>query len=152
MKPITLSAVEYIALHMREADKAEVYGMRAHDSPFILAKEVILAATYGKAGIAEHNGVPVAVVGVSPSWPGVWDAWAFGTDDWHRCAVSITRYALNVLRPHILERGAHRMHCASRIDHTDAHRWLSVLGAKPESVLRNYGRDGSDYVMFAWSR
>jgi len=137
---------------MREADQAEIYGMRSHDNPMQLAKEVVIAATFGKAAVAKHNGLPAAVVGVSPIWPGVWEAWAFGTDDWQKCAVSVTRYALGVLRPFILSRGAHRMHCASRIDHTEAHRWLQVLGAKPESILSGYGRDGSDYIMFAWRR
>lgn len=152
MKQISLSAVEYVCLNMRESDRAEVFGMRAHDNPMILAKEIVAVAPYGKVGIADHQGRPAAIIGVTPMWPGVWSAWAFGTDDWPKVAIELTRYALRVLRPFILERGAHRMQCESRIDHVEAHRWLQTLGAEPEAILSRFGRDGTDYVMFRWSR
>ena len=152
MKPISLEALEYICLNMRAADQAEVYGMRGHDDPFILAREVLITATYGKAAIASHQGRPAGVLGVSPMWPGVWSAWAFGTDDWPRCAVELTRYARNVLKPFILACGAHRMQCHSRFDHLDAHRWLKTLGAKHEATLGGFGRDGAAYHLFAWSK
>jgi hypothetical protein len=151
LTPITLTAVEYVCLNMREIDRAEVFGMRAHDDALILAREIVAVAPYGKVGVAAHEGRPAAIVGVTPLWPGVWSAWAFGTDEWDRVAIELTRYALRVLRPFILERGAHRMQCESRIDHVEAHRWLELLGARPESILRRYGRDGSDYVQFAWT-
>lgn len=138
-------------MNMREIDHAEVFGMRGHDNPLLLAKEVVWASTYGKAAIATHNGRPCAVIGVSPMWPGVWSAWSFGTDDWSKAVLQLSRYALKTLRPFILERGAHRLQCESHIEHTDAHRWLMTLGAKPEARLRGYGRDGSDYIMFSWS-
>lgn len=150
--PVSLPALEYICLNMREVDRAEVFGMRGHDDPLLLAREVLITATHGKSAIACHAGLPAAVIGVTPSWPGVWVAWAFGTDDWSRCALDLTRYALRVLKPHILACGAHRMQCQSRFDHAEAHRWLELLGAKAESTLSGYGRDGSDYVMFAWTR
>lgn len=151
MTPITASAVEYICLNMRAMDRAEVYGIRGHDNPYILSREVILAATYGKAAIAEYRGRPSAIIGVSPLWPGVWSAWCFGTDDWRRSALELTRYARTVLRPFVIER-AHRLQCESRIDHTDAHRWLTALGAKPDGMMAGYGRDGSTYILFSWSR
>jgi hypothetical protein len=139
-------------MNMRQADALEIFGLRGHDDPALLAKEVVLAATYGKAAIATHDGIPAALIGVSPLWPGVWSAWSFGTDQWASCAIELTRYAVRVLRPYLLDRGAHRLQCESRIDHSDAHRWLSALGARPEGVLRGYGRDGADYVMFSWRR
>lgn len=150
MTPITLTAVEYVCLNMREIDRREVYGMRTHDDPFLLAKEIIAVAPFGRVAIAEHEGRPAAIIGVTPLWPGVWSAWAFGTDEWDRVAIKLTRHALRVLKPFLLERGAHRMQCESRIGHSDAHRWIQALGARPESVLRGYGRDGTDYVQFAW--
>lgn len=151
MLPISLTAVEYLTINMRLSDQREVYGMRGHENPYLLAREVVLATSYGKAGIAAHRGVPCGIIGVSPLWPGVWSAWSFGTDDWRKGAVEMTRYALNVLRPFILERRAHRLQCESRVDHVDAHRWLSSMGAKPDGLLEGYGRDGSDYIMWSWN-
>lgn len=151
MTPISLAAVEYLTLNMREMDRAEVFGMRGHDCPLLLAKEVVWASTYGKAAIATHDGRPCAIIGVSPMWPGVWSAWSFGTDEWSKAAVQLTRYALRTLRPFILERGGHRLQCESHIDHTEAHRWLKSMGANVDGFLPGYGRDGSTYLMFSWS-
>jgi hypothetical protein len=62
------------------------------------------------------------------------------------------RFGKKVLEPHIRARGAHRLQCESRIDHHDAHRWLMAMGAKADGLLQGYGRDGSDYIMFSWSK
>lgn len=152
MKPISLAAVEYLTLNMRAIDAAEIYSMRGHDNPHLLANEVVLAASYGKAGIAEHNGRPCGIIGVSPLWPGVWTVWSFGTDDWPKAVLAMSRFGKRILKPFILARGAHRLQCESRIDHQEAHRWLIALGAKAEGRLRGYGRDGSDYIMFSWTK
>lgn len=152
MIPISLTAVEYLCLNLREIDAAEIYNMRGHDDPLLLAREVVYAASYGKAAIAEHNGRPAAIIGAAPLWPNVWTVFSFGTDDWPKCAMALTRYGKRVLTPYLMARGVHRLQCESRIDHIQAHKWLSVMGAKPDGLLGGYGRDGSDYVMFSWRR
>lgn len=151
MIPISFPAVEYLTFNMREIDAREIYGMRGHDDPLLLAKEVVLAATYGKAAIATDRGIPSGIIGVSPLWPGVWSAWSFGTDNWPKAVLQLSRFALRELRPFLLNRGVHRLQCESRIDHSDAHRWLSSMGAQREGILKGYGKDGADYVMFSWS-
>lgn len=152
MNPVSLSAVEYLTLNMRAIDQVEIYGLRAHDSPLLLAREVVLAASYGKAGVAMHNGRPCGIVGVTPLWPGVWTIWSFGTVDWARGVIAMSRFGKRVLQPFILARGAHRLQCESRFDHFEAHRWLGAMGAKADGLLQGYGRDGSDYIMFSWRR
>ena len=152
MKPITLTAVEYLTLNMREIDAREIYGLRGHDDPLLLAREVVIAATYGKAGIAEHKGRPCGIMGVSPLWPGVWAVWAFGTEEWAKGVIEISRFGRRVIDPFLRERGAHRAQCESHIEHSDAHRWLGVMGATCEGVLKGYGRDGADYLSFSWSK
>lgn len=146
----TFQAVEYLCLNIREMDRLEIFGLRNHDSALLLAQEVIHASTRGKAKVFEHQGRPAGIVGVSPMWAGVWTAYSFGTEDWRSVARPMTKYALRVLKPFIEQRGAHRLQCESRVDHTDAHRWLTMLGAEPDGLLRSYGRDGSDYIMFSW--
>lgn len=152
MKPISLTAVEFLTLNMREVDQREIYGLRAHDDPLILAREVVLAATYGKAGIAEHRGRPCGIVGVSPLWPGVWTIWSFGTEDWPKAVIQMSRYGKKVLEPYIRARGAHRLQCESRFDHHEAHRWLTAMGAKADGLMEGYGRDGAAYIMFSWGK
>lgn len=152
MIPISLTAVEYLCINMRGIDRREIFGLRGHDNPHLLAREVVIASSYGRAAIAEHKGKPAGIIGACPMWPGVWTVFSFGTDDWPKCAMALSRYGKRVLAPFLLNAGVHRLQCESRIDHVDAHKWLSVMGAKPEGLLRGYGRDGSDYVMFSWRR
>jgi hypothetical protein len=152
VQTISAEAVEYICLNMREEDRKEILGLRPYDNVQFVARETIFAASYGKAAIAFYNNRPCAVVGVSPKWPGVWDAWAYGTVRLPKRGLEITKYALNELKPFILSRGAHRLECQSRLDHHQAHSWLRSLGARDEGILRGYGKDGSDYVSFAWRK
>lgn len=153
MKPITRADLDYICLKMRDSDKAEILGIRGYDNPLLIARETVYAASMGKAAIAYHNGRPAAVIGVSPKpWPHVWDAWAYGTDDLPKVVLSLTRYALTVLKPYLLRNHAHRLEAPSRIDHLQAHSWLRAMGARDEAILRHYGRDGADYCLFSWTK
>lgn len=136
---------------MRQEDRTEIFGLRNHDNPLLLAAEVIHYATYGHAAISTYQGRPNAVIGCMPLWGGVWSIFSFGTDDWSRSVIELSRYGRKVIRPFIEMRGGHRAQCESHIDHTSAHRWLTVMGAKPEGLLQGYGKDGSSYLMFAWS-
>ena len=126
--------------------------MRGHDNPLQLAREVVIASSYGKAGIAEHHGRPCGIVGVSPLWPGVWSIWSFGTEDWSKAVIEMSRFGKRVLEPFVRARGAHRVQCESHNDHKEAHRWLKAMGATVEGRLQAYGRDGSDYLIFSWGK
>lgn len=152
LQPISFAAVEYLCLNMRARDGAEIFGMRPHDNPLLLAHEVLAAAVRGRAQIAFHAGRPAAIVGVTSMWPRVWTIWAFGTDAWREVAVDVARHARNDLKPWLLKRGAHRVQCESRFDHVEAHALLERFGAVREAVLKSYGRDGADYFLYAWRR
>lgn len=151
IEPISYSSVLYLAHNMREADRLEIFNTLDHDSPDKLAREICLATAFGKAGIA-FRGRPTGIVGVSPIRHGVWSIWAFGTNEWRRGVTDLMRFANRDLREFLMRKGAHRMQCESRIDHVDAHKWLELCGAKREGILRGFGRDGSDYIQFSWTR
>lgn len=132
---------------MREADKREIYGIRFHSNPIWVSREIIQASHI--AAIAEHKGKPAAVIGACELWPSTWSLFSLGTDDWSKCVISLTRYALRTLKPHFLTHGATRVQCESHSSHIEAHRWLAALGGKPQTLHR-FGRDGSDYLQFTW--
>lgn len=136
---------------MRERDRVEIFNTVNHDSPDKLAHECVLLTALGKAGVVFVDDRPTGIVGVSPIRDGVWGAWAFGTDEWRKGAGLLTRFAIKDLKPFVIERGAHRVQAESRADHIEAHRWLRWFGAKPEGTLSKFGRDGSDFIMFAWN-
>ena len=96
------------------------------------------------------DGVPVASIGALPSWPGVWSAWAYGTDDWNKVALTLTKHVVRHMIPSLERFGAHRVQCHAMEKHTQACRWLERLGAKADARLDNYGRHGQSFVLYSW--
>lgn len=43
----------------------------------------------------------------------------------------------------------HRFEVHIKSDYLDGHRWASLLGFKAEAVLKQFGPDKSDYILFA---
>lgn len=144
-------AIEYICLHLRACDRREIFTMRPHDNPVRLAHEAWwMITTQGRGVVAWHKGRPAAVLALVENWHGVWDAIAFGTDDWKSVAIEMVRWARKNIAQVIEEMDGHRLQAASHVESVESHKFLTVLGAEPEAVLRGYGKDGSDYIQFAW--
>jgi hypothetical protein len=143
------ASLAYIAVNMRQADRDEIYNVVGHNNPFLLAQQALDASRMGQAVVAHgRSGRPVACLGFMVNRPGVSQAFAFSTDHFQDVALTLTRYALRVMKPALIASGFHRIECESRADHTDAHRWLKRLGFEAEGVLRQFGSDGSDYIKF----
>ena len=134
---------------MRQADQDEIYNVLGHNNPFLLARQVLEALSFGSAVVAFHRGQPAGLMGFAPIRLNVATAIAFGTDQFKLVAHALTRHALRVMKPALLAAGFHRLECESRHDHVEAHRWLEFLGFKREGLLRKHGCDGSDYIKYA---
>jgi len=147
----TLANLAFIACNMRQADRSEIYNVIGHNNPFILAGQTLDATGMGVGCVAYAGSLPVGVIGACGVHPGVCCAFAYGTDDFPRVALSLTRYALTVIRPWLKDQGFHRLECKSRFDHVHAHRWLRLFGMANEGTLTGYGSDGSDYFQFGVS-
>lgn len=76
--------------------------------------------------------------------------WLFATDDFNQIGISVTRLIVRTIIPMMVDAGAHRLEARSMEGHTDAQRWLKVIGAKREATLRAFGRDGQDFHVYAW--
>jgi hypothetical protein len=147
----TFDDVLHICRNLRERDREEIFAMRFTDDPDQLAADV--STSYGRmVWCAYADGVPVAMVGAMPPWPGTWSAFAFGTDDWPRVVMSLTRLARTFLMPAIYNSGARRAICYALDTHTDARAWLSLLGMEPEQVLPRWGKNGETFVLYSWCR
>jgi hypothetical protein len=148
-----LMALAFIAERMRERDRVECLAT-CFTTPAQLAADAMLGGGFcNVAWIESLDGAharPVAAIGARQRWPGVWSVWAWGTDEWPKVVVSLTRHAKRTLIPLLVERGAHRAQCASLAEHAEAHRWLEYLGAKREATLTGYGRNGEDFALFRW--
>ena len=151
LRKLNLLDVAYVCARLRDADRREIFATRRTDEPDALAVEII--RYWGPIGwVATHNDRPVALVGATETWPGVWSAWMMATDEFPMVARRVTRFVKRVMIPGLVDLGAHRCEARSIDGHTEAHRWLRVLGATEEARLRRYGRNGEDFLVFRFDR
>jgi hypothetical protein len=145
-----LGAMLWICRNLRESDREEIFATRWDDDADKLAVEAF--SHWGEFSYVAYtdDGEPVAVIGARPLWEGVWAVWMMATDKFDIIGKQLTRWARRVMLPSLLSAGMHRAEARSAATHTTAHRWMEWLGAKREVVLRQYGREKQDFVLFAW--
>jgi hypothetical protein len=145
-----LGSLLYVCRNLRADDAAEVFATRWNDDPDELAAQAF--QTWGRFNWVAFgdDGIPIASVGAVPSWNGVWQGWMMATDRFPEIGKHLTKWMRQVMIPAVVEAGCHRAEARSAASHSLAHRWMEMLGAKPESVLRRYGREKQDFVLFVW--
>ena len=145
-----LEALKHITHNLRERDAAEIFACRWSDDPDDLASDV---SQYGEfQWMVRLDGEPVAAIGAYPAWPGVWSVWAFGTDNWPKVILSLTKHVKRFMIPAFLNQKAHRAECRALKTHTDACRWLEMLGAHKEAELAGFGRQREDFNLYVWRK
>lgn len=147
MERPTLMSLAYIAHNMREIDKREVFAGRYTD-PDALAIDALTVP--GFTDIAWLDALPVAAIGGREQWPGVWNVWCWGTDSFARVKFTLSKHIIRTLVPAMINNGGWRGQCYSHEDHAEAHAWLEWLGFEREAVMRQFGRDGSDFFLYVW--
>ena len=140
----------YILDNLRERDRQEIYATRWDEDADALANELCAMGEFRWA--AYLDGRPVAAIGAAPRWPGVWSVWAFGTDDWNKVILTLTRHVRDFMIPAIHYSGFHRADCLALETHEDARKWLTFLGGEQEEKLDNWGKNGENFVVYRWSR
>lgn len=140
----------YVARNLRERDQEEIYATKYNPNPETLAKEAVNSGAF--RWCAYYEGRPVALIGALPRWPGVWSVWAYGTDEWSKVIVSLTRHVRRFMTPAIFNAGAHRVDACALASHTDARKWLRLLGANQEETLESWGKNGENFVCHVWTR
>lgn len=144
-------AVFHVVRNMRAIDRTEIFGIRNHENPFLVTQEVMTRPEM--TWVMWHGDEPAVVLGGVEMWRGVWSIHCFGTDNWSRLAVPLTRFVKKTMVPLLVDRfNAHRLEADSHEAHTEAHRWMELCGATREGVKRGRGKDGSDYHTFAITR
>lgn len=148
--PATPHALRYVARSMCRIDAAEVFATRHDTDPDAIAAEI---HHIGGGYICLRDMVPLSAFGAMHIWPGVWSVWMFSTDklDMHAGA-QILRHFRRVVLPDVLAAGVHRVQCDSLKKHHTAHEFIERFGGRHESIMRNYGRGGEDFVRFVWDR
>jgi hypothetical protein len=151
IRPLEEESVALVALQMREADAREIFACRWRRDPLEVARQVCALSRFGLVAWTP-SGEPAAVVCAREEWPGFYQVAMFATVDWPAVAASTTRAVLQLLKPAMLAAGVRRAEARSAAAHASAHAWLIRLGFVAEVRLRDFGRDGEEFILFAWRR
>lgn len=142
-----LATVYYVMSNLRPIDREEIFAVRGHDSVDRVTME--LMSRPEMTWVAWHDGKPAVVFGGVEICPGVWTMHCFGTPDWPKLAVPLTRFAKRKVLPLLFnDFNAHRLEADSIASHTEAHRWIELCGARKEGVKAKRGRARQNYYTY----
>jgi hypothetical protein len=144
----TRKSIRYVAEHLREADRIEFAATTPILDPDEVAARIVNNAEM--VFVAHHDDVPVSCWGLMRMWRGVGYAFCFGTDDWGKVLLAMTRHVRRFMLPLLLDNGFHRIETRSLASRQDVGRWLEIFGAEAEAVLRGSGARGEDFILFRW--
>lgn len=103
--------------------------------------------TSGYCWVFSYNGQPEAFYGVCETLPGIWSVFGFGTENFYKIKYTVTKFIKRRVIPILISKKARR---AVALTRGEGNKWLQSLGAKIETVLKNWGKDGSNYTMLTW--
>lgn len=93
---------------------------------------------------------PVAIWGMVQRRPNVGAGFAFGTDHWALALRPMLRQIRGFVIPFLVHAGFHRVEAAALADRDDVARFMELIGAEAEGVLRGYGCGGEDFISYRW--
>lgn len=144
LEKATDSAILHVCQNLRETDRMELSLTHWPDADIAQTFICVPGAKYAVL----RNGVPVCVFGVVPIFPNVGQAWLVGTDEIGKSGVEVLRACRTVINT-LMNGHMHRIQAFSAAFYTQAHRWLENVGFHQESTLSKFGKDGSDFLVFA---
>jgi hypothetical protein len=145
---VTLAGALHIVANLREWDRREIFACKWSDDPELVANQVVNIP--GPKWMALCDDRPAALMGCMPLWPGVFAPWCFGTDDFRRVSLLLTRLGRRAIIPGVRASGGHRMEAKSLDGHEDAQAWLErCFGFEREATHRGYGRAGETFHTYA---
>ena len=93
---------------------------------------------------------PIAVWGLVNRRRGVGAGFAFGTEHWPKAVIPMLRQIRGYVLPFLEETGYHRVEAAALARRDDIRRFMGLVGAEPEGLLRGYGTSGEDFTAYRW--
>jgi hypothetical protein len=143
----TIDALRCVCANLRESDRREINALHWDEDPDRLVRSVLYCPD--AAWLAWIDSRPVAAVGATPMWPGVWSVWAFGTDEFRQVGLLLTKHVRRFIIPMIQRASGHRAECKTIEGHHEAHRWLESFGLQREGTHPGYGRNGETFHTYA---
>ena len=138
-----------VCQNLREQDKTEIFAVRFDSEPEDLAETTM--NMIGSAWMVyDDDRSPVAVMGIHPVSPGVWGAFAFANNQFHRVAIGLTRFIRKGILPSLLATGAKQVQAMVWTEYHQARKWLAGFGAREVAVIPNFGKNGEDFALTVW--
>ncbi len=145
-----LADLVFILSNLRPLDRLEVAATSFSEDPMRQAKFLQHMGDF--QWTAYWGDTPVATVGAIDRWPGCWNMWCVATEDMPRVVLSVTRHMMRTMLPAMTELGMRRCDSQALADYETTHRWLEFMGARRESTLENWGKNGETFVSYVWLR
>ena len=145
----TTEDIEEVCSSLRHDDRKEIMGTRWDESHESLVSSFVHIR--GGKFAAIHDDRAVCIFGITPVYPGVGQGWLIGTDEIGKCGVEIAHAAKKIIKA-VFDLDTHRVQAFSAAFHTQAHQWLEMIGFHRESVMKQFGKDGSDYFCYVITR
>lgn len=138
--------IEFVLDNLRELDRRELAatGCALKDLPRIIVAGSVFAFC------AVDGILPQAVWGLMPTRNGVGTGFAFGTRHWGKALPAMLRNIRRFVLPLLLRQDFHRVECLALSHRKDVERFLGLIGAYPEAVLRQWGAGGEDFTSYRW--
>jgi len=92
---------------------------------------------------------PIFAAGVSVPWKGFGEAWMLMGIDAKKYPLSVYRHVSKMLAAIIADLALHRVQAVIADGQPHLVRWIEKLGFRRECVMRAFGPDGGDYVLYA---
>ena len=146
------SHAEYVAEHMRVADKKEIELATGMYRPIVLYETLRLSKWMRMAYRLENTKVyPIAFFGISqhPSEDWIGLPWMLATEEAYRYKLSVVRFAKNFMAEHTKRFG--HMYNYVHSENTKAIRLLEHIGFELDDP-EPYGVQGALFQRFHWSR
>jgi len=102
-------------------------------------------ADAGMAWVGEEDGDILAIAGLAPQWENRATAWALVSSMAGKRFLAIHRAVESVLD----NARFRRIEATVDIGFEPGHRWMKMLGFRPEGYLEAYRPDGADQILYA---
>lgn len=139
--------LSYLLEHLRDADRREMEACEANLEA--LPREIMRRGVFCFCACHLGHG-PVSAWGMVHGRSGVGAGFAFGTARWGEGLLPMVRHIKAFVFPFLLENGFHRVEAQALAYREDVARFMYLLGARPEGLLRGYGVGGEDFISYRW--
>jgi RimJ/RimL family protein N-acetyltransferase len=137
----------HVVANLRAIDRAELEACEADLQH--LPREIMSRRIFAFCACCFDAG-PIAAWGMLHCRSGVGAAFAFGTDQWGRALLPIVRQIKQFAEPYAREIGYHRIEARALAWREDVARFMQLIGAQPEGLMRGFGCNGEDFVSYRW--